>query len=197
MKRKVAAPVRVYRLRLELQYLRPAIWREIEVLSSMTLQALHDTIQIVMGWEDCHLWAIEAGERRFEPPHDDAGAFGEKAEDPRAISVGEALPDSKSHLLYNYDFGDDWLVTLTVAAIAAPASGVRFPRCVAGERSGPLEDSGGPPGYERLLTARKKPRSREAKELLEWVGEDWDPERFDIDAVNKELAGLPAPRRLH
>ena len=199
MKRKAttAAASRVYRLRLELQYLEPVIWREIEVLSSMSLEGLHHALQIVMAWEDCHLWSFQAGQRRYEPAHDDPFGFGDKAENPGKVSVGAILSDIGSRLLYTYDFGDDWLIAITVVSVAAPEGGLRYPRCVAGERAGPLEDSGGPPGYERLLAARKKPRSREAKELLEWAGEGWDPDEFDIDAANKELAGLPAPRRLH
>jgi hypothetical protein len=199
MKRKAttAAASRVYRLRLELQYLKPVIWREIEVLSVMRLDALHRVIQVVMGWEECHLWAFEAGRRRFEPVNDDPFGFGNNAEDPRKVSLEAVLPDNRSRLTYTYDFGDDWLMAIVVAGVQPPEQGVRYPRCVAGERAGPLEDSGGPPGYEQLLAARKKPRSREAKELLEWAGEDWDPEHFDIESINEDLAGLPAPRRLH
>ena len=198
MKRKTAAAgSNVYRLRLELQYVKPFIWREVEVLSVMRLDALHRAVQIVMGWEDCHLWAFQAGERRFQPPDEEGLGFGEAGENPATASIEMVLPEPGSRILYNYDFGDDWLVAISVVKTTQPEESVRYPRCVAGERAGPLEDSGGPPGYERLIAARKKPKSREAKELLEWAGEDWDPDEFDIDAVNKELAGLPAPRRLH
>lgn len=198
MKRKAAAGApSVYRLRLELQHLKPVIWREIEVLSVTRLDALHRAIQIVIGWQDYHLWSFLAGKRRFEPADEEASEFGEPAEDAATVALETVLRDTGGRILYNYDFGDDWLVTVSVLAVTAPEQNVRYPRCVAGKHAGPLEDSGGPPGYERLLAARKKPKSREAKELLEWAGEGWDPEHFDIEAVNEELAGLPAPRRLH
>ena len=68
MKRKAPpSPAEVLRLRLELQYVEPLIWREVDVISSTRLDELHYVIQAVMGWEDDHLWAFQAGERRFGP----------------------------------------------------------------------------------------------------------------------------------
>lgn len=52
----------------------PLIWREIEVPTSITLKVLHDIIQAVMGWFDCHLWEFTIGERRYGlPPDQDWG----------------------------------------------------------------------------------------------------------------------------
>jgi hypothetical protein len=49
----------------------PAIWREVEVPTSSTLKVLHDIIQAVMGWFDCHLWEFTIGERRYGLPMDE------------------------------------------------------------------------------------------------------------------------------
>jgi hypothetical protein len=196
MKRKAkAAPTRVYRLRLELQDLEPLIWRELDVRPDMSLSDLHRAIQIVMGWEDYRLWAFQAGEQRFERPGEELGGLGEPAQDAAATSIEMVLPEEGSHLVYTYDFGDDWMVTISVVNIGLSESGVRYPRCIAGERAGPLEDSGGAPGYEALIAAHKKPGSPEAKELLEWAGEGWDPHVFDLDAINQALTRLRASRR--
>jgi hypothetical protein len=197
MKRKTATrPARVCRLKLELKDVEPRVWRELEVLSGTRLTRLHRAIQIAMGWEDYHLWSFQMGERRFERPGEELSDLGEPPEDAGEVSVETLLPEPGTRIVYNYDFGDDWLIVVTLVETAAPTTGVRYPRCIAGERAGPLEDSGGPPGYERLLAARKKPKSREAKELLQWAGEGWDPDRFDLEVVNKQLARLPAPRRV-
>lgn len=196
MKRKSkASTTRIYRLRLELQYLEPLIWRELEVRADMTLHDLHRAIQIVMGWEDYHLWSFEADGRRFEPPNKDPAGFGEPAEEAAAASIETVLPEAGSHLVYTYDFGDDWMVAVSVVNIGLSETGIRYPRCIAGMRAGPLEDSGGVPGYETLLEAHRNPASSDAKELLEWAGEDWDPDVFDLDAVNKALARTRTSRR--
>ena len=51
------------------------------------------------------------------------------------------------------------------------------------------EDCGGPWGYGEILEAINDPDHGE-DELLEWVGEDYDPEAFDLDQVNKGLRRL-------
>ena len=197
MKRKPkASTTPIYRLRLELRYLEPVIWRELEVRADMSLNDLHRAIQVVMGWEDYHLWSFEAGERRFERPNKELAGFGVPAEDAVATSIEMVLPQVGSQLVYTYDFGDDWMVAVSVVNIGLSETGIRYPRCIAGMRAGPLEDSGGVPGYETLIEAHRNPASPDAKELLEWAGEDWDPESFDLDAVNKALARIRASRRL-
>lgn len=186
----------VLRLHAELADIRPAIWRELEVPASMTLARLHAVLQRLMGWHEAHLWAFEAGGRRFEHADPDWPSSGTKAEDPAKVLLVDLLPRRDAALQYNYDFGDDWLVNLRLLDFVAPEAGARYPRCTAGARCGPLEDCGGPPGYEELLAARRNPKSSDARELLKWAGKGWDPEAFDLAALNKALAGLPAPRRV-
>lgn len=43
-------------IRIELCGTDPAIWRQLEVPTSITLKALHDIIHAAMGWLDYHLW---------------------------------------------------------------------------------------------------------------------------------------------
>ena len=64
---------------------------------------------------------------------------------------------------------------------------VRYPRCIAGKRACPPEDCGGPWGYGDFLKAIQNRKHKRHEELLEWVGGEFDPEAFDIEAVNKEL----------
>ena len=42
-------------VRIEFEDIDPLIWRMIEAPTSMTLKTLHDVIQQLMGWSDCHL----------------------------------------------------------------------------------------------------------------------------------------------
>jgi len=64
---------------------------------------------------------------------------------------------------------------------------LRYPRCVAGKRACPPEDCGGPWGYGDFLDAIQNPEHERHEELLEWVGGEFDPEKFDMEAVNEEL----------
>jgi hypothetical protein len=54
--------------RIELRHTDPLIWREVEVATSITLKVLHDIIQVVMGWFDCHLWEFTIGNQRYGVP---------------------------------------------------------------------------------------------------------------------------------
>ena len=51
----------------------------------------------------------------------------------------------------------------------------------------PPEDCGGPWGYPEFLEAIQNPKHKQHEELLEWVGGEFDPEEFDLGAVNEEL----------
>ncbi len=43
-------------------------------------------------------------------------------------------------------------------------------------------DCGGPPGYEHLLQVIRDPKDPEYRDLTEWLGNEFDPERFDATA---------------
>ena len=61
--------------------------------------------------------------------------------------------------------------------------GVKYPICIDGKRAGPPEDVGSIPGYEDFLEIIKNPKHKEYKEMLEWVGGEFDPEHFDPKEV--------------
>ena len=57
----------VFRLKIALEYLKPPIWRRIEV-PDCTLEILHEAIQRCMPWESCHLWGFKVGRTRYLDP---------------------------------------------------------------------------------------------------------------------------------
>ena len=59
---------RIARLRIELQELEPKIWRWIDMPLSTTLEALHEAIQMTMGWTFSHLWEFEIDGRSYGNP---------------------------------------------------------------------------------------------------------------------------------
>lgn len=60
--------------------------------------------------------------------------------------------------------------------------GVRYPRCVAGKRACPPEDCGGALGHQELIEILADPDHERYEEMRAWAGE-WEPERFDPDAM--------------
>ena len=62
--------------------------------------------------------------------------------------------------------------------------------CLAGERACPPEDVGGVWGYEGFLEAIRDPDHPEHEDYLEWIGGEFDPEAFDLGAINAALRRL-------
>jgi len=48
--------MKILQLKIELNDITPKIWRRFLVKDSITFRDLHNTIQIIMGWEDYHLY---------------------------------------------------------------------------------------------------------------------------------------------
>ena len=88
--------------------------------------------------------------------------------------------------------GDEWIHQLIVEERFLPKEGVKYPICAGGQRACPPEDCGGPWAYSEFVEALHNPDHRRYEELLEWVGGEFDPERFDQEAVNNELRRMRA-----
>lgn len=178
----------VYQLKVTLKDSKPPIWRRIQVPSDITLYKLHRVLQVVMGWTDSHLHQFIIGGRYYGEPDPDFGDVEVVSE--RRAKLCQVAGSEKEKLVYEYDFGDDWLHQVVVEKILPPEVGRSYPVCLAGKRSAPPEDCGGIWGYQDFLAAIGDPKHPEHEEMLEWVGGDFDPEAFDLDEVNQGLREL-------
>ena len=170
-------------LRIDLQEVRPPIWRRVRVPSAITLAELHDVVQIAMGWTDSHLHRFVVGGERYtiDPVERELDAL-----DSSKVTLAEVAPRPKAVLGYEYDFGDDWKHRVLVEDVV-PSGDEPGPTCVAGKRACPPEDCGGPWGYAELLVILADERHPDHEERLEWAGGPIDPEAFDLDGVDAEL----------
>lgn len=177
--------------------IRPRIWRRFCMPGRYTFANLHTALQILFGWKDYHLHLFQHGTVRLG---DLAvlldGEFDEMYDDvleerdyklQRFMQPGQVLT-------YEYDFGDSWIVEIRVIE-ATSADPARRPRVQMGERAGPPEDCGGTSGYDELLAALADKNHTEHAEMQAWVGRAFQPDRFDIDAINRALTRrFPPPR---
>ena len=70
-------PVAVLQLRIELEGVRPPVWRVVQVPESIPLDRLHQVFQIAMGWEVSHLHEFTIGKARYlipDPDFDEPGS---------------------------------------------------------------------------------------------------------------------------
>jgi|GEM_PF-1986067 len=182
-----ASPTKtLHLLTVTLRHIEPAIWRRLLVPSDIALSRLHEIVQAAMGWHDCHLHDFEIGDEHYGVSHGDA-ALPWDVHDETRHRLGDLVQEGDV-VTYTYDFGDDWHHDIVVKRVIGKPNGLEIGHglCLDGARAGPPEDSGGLPGYERLVAALANRRDPEHKRLREWVG-DWDAEVFDVDVVNRRL----------
>lgn len=204
-----------YQLKVTVKGVRPPVWRRIVVPGRFDLEELHWAIQIAMGWTNSHLhqfvfkvppepirptdvarWMSGAadalrmaairGERVFSDPSFEL----EDVEDEARVRLDELGLSERDKFLYEYDFGDDWDHDVLVEKITPFERGATYPRCLAGRRRCPPEDCGGPWGYAEMLAALADVAHERHREFVEWIGADFDPEGFDLEAVNEALGAV-------
>lgn len=184
----------LHRLHLRLDHVEPKVERELIVPSSLRLDRLHQVLQAAMGWEDDHLHEYIVGTQRsgtrYGPMQDDPLGFGEPALDETAHTLAQIAPRKGDRFVYWYDFGDDWMHTVRVKAVLDRSPVAAPLHCLKAAGACPPEDCGGPLGYARLVEALADPRHEDHHDILEWVGDGFDPAACDIDAINAALAGF-------
>ena len=175
---------RFYLLKIQLLEIEPAIWRRFVVPGSITLDRLHDVIQIVMGWKDSHLHEFTIGKQRYTE-------FPENREDGLASGkyrLVDLIKRKGRTFIYTYDFGEDWRHELTIEDSRYTGSGWPAPIfCLEGENACPPEDVGGIPGFFEFCRAMKDPTHEAHEQYMTWWGEPYDREEFNVNAVNQEL----------
>ncbi len=181
------------RLRITLERSKPAIWREVLVPTSMTMQTLHQTIQAAMGWWDAHLFEFDIGDDRIgepDPDWDDAPVT--PARDVRLASL---LRRGVRRFTYLYDFGDSWEHLVEVKREIPLLPGEEVPILLAGERRCPPEDVGSLDGFADFLEAMADPDHAEHDAMTTWYGGPFDPADIDAERINSRLAAIARRRQ--
>ena len=185
------------RVRVTLLDTEPAVWRELEVSSDLSLVQVHDVLQAAMGWNDSHLHHFYDG--------DDLTAYflngfdveeGDEGRPEADVPLGEVLSEPGDVITYEYDFGDGWLHRIELLARIPGA--VEVPaRCLDGALACPPDDCGGPPGYAGWAAwvrsgfdDTEAPDWGDPRELREWLPVGWHPDEFSVDQVNQALRSL-------
>jgi hypothetical protein len=171
----------VYQFKISLLSIQPLIWRRFRVYSDITFRQLHNIVQIVMGWENYHLYQFLFGSYQFT---ESLMGPGDK---PATHRLDEFVQREGTVLGYQYDFGDNWQHEIVLEKILAYTR-KSCPVCTHGRRACPPEDCGGVWGYMDLAKAMKTRRGHRYREYKEWLGEYYNAEKFDMQEVNGQLA---------
>ncbi|MGL5683021.1 MAG: plasmid pRiA4b ORF-3 family protein [Marinifilaceae bacterium] len=174
-----------YQLKLTLQGTQPPVWRQVRIPANLTMESLHMLIQVLMEWEDCHLYKFQKDNISYVTDNGE-----EEINDVNVaiegLAVENVLKQKGDALTYIYDFGDWWDITIVLEDIVTDYN-VMVPQLIGGERPAPPEDCGGLPGYYQLLQILNDPKNPEYNEIREWVGEYYNADSFDKDFIEEEL----------
>ena len=183
---------RFYLLRVSLVDAEPEIWRRFMVPGSITLDRLHDVLQIVMGWQDYHMHEFTVGKKRYGASADGFNADGCLAEG--GFRLAGLVRQKGRSFSYLYDFGDSWEHEVLVEESRFHPVDIHYPLwCLDGAGACPPEDVGGLPGYGEFCRVMADRRHGAHRQYREWYGDrqrkggGFDPAFVDLEGVNDDL----------
>ena len=177
----------ILQLKITLKGSKPPIWRRVLVDKSITFDKLHYIIQIVMGWNTCHLYEFDINDYTVLIPDEFDDEF---TKDSSTTTLESMISEAKHKFIYTYDFGDNWEHIILVEKILPPDSKITYPICITGKLNCPPEDCGGIYGFYELLKITKDKNHPDHEEMIEYIDEDYDPEYFDVDEANELLLNI-------
>ena len=193
--KKSAVPSEVFQLKVTLLGTMPPIWRRLLVPADLTLAQLHDVLQAAMGWDD-HMHEFSVGQRRIRRPDPEDRLMGmPSAENERTVRLSGILGRVGSKAIYTYDFGDSWEHSIVLEKRLPVDPNTLYPVCTDAQLACPPEDCGGISGFYDLLEVLSDPNHERREEIMEWIGDEFDPQAFSVDKVNRMLAPLTRHRR--
>jgi len=137
-----------------------------------------------MGWTNSHLHLFDVDGKLYGEPSTE---WDFEVLDSRKMTLEKIFTEGRTSFLYEYDLGDSWRHEIK---LLGTVDGEEKSGCVAGARACPPEDCGGTTGYYGLLVALSDPDHEEHDAMLEWVGGKFEPNAFDVAAVDRALKRL-------
>jgi len=143
----------IYQIKVVLQGISPMIWRRLLFSSESTVEDLHYTIQLAMGWEDIHLHHFIIYGKQYGVSRPGGIEFSDFARDVKLATFRFRITEC---FLYEYDFSRCptlgtwrywWRHLLRIEAILAPKQNQIYPVCIGGKGVCPPENCGGPWGF--------------------------------------------------
>ena len=167
-----------HKLKIVLKYTDLEVYRTVIVPEKFTFDELHTVIQCVMNWENGHLYQFNLGRpyasdsiQLLQYQNEFDSVFENRFKEMEATEtfLADFFNGQTKKMNYIYDFGDDWRHEIRV--LKKPTEEVLYPICIKGEHAAPIEDCGSYPGFYHLIEiSKKKRKTEEDKERLEWYG---------------------------
>ena len=189
--KKIEIPRDIYQIKVTLLGTNPPIWRRLLVPAVLTLAQLHVVLQTTMGWQDGHMHEFRVGHRHLGQPNPEDRSMGmPPVENERTARLSGLLHRVGARVIYTYDFGDSWEHGIVLEKRLPVDPITKYPVCTDGQLACPPEDCGGIPGFYDLVEVITDPNHERHEEMSEWIGDDFDPQAFSVDNVNRMLSSM-------
>src|SRR5437899_11067280 len=121
--KRVENPQEIYQIKITLLGTSPPIWRRLLVPANLTLEQLHDVLQLGMGWEDCHMHDFRIGQKGFGKPDTDDRLMGLPAVgNERTVRLFSVLCKGGANAVYTYVGEESYRLPPSRAAISVNSS---------------------------------------------------------------------------
>ncbi len=183
---------RYYEFEISLQEIQPRIWRRLLIRTTATFAQLHKAIQDSFGWQECHLWEFRTPTLQGRPIAGLPGGeeYNRPTPDARHLKLNTYFTGKRvvEWCEYLYDFGDCWTHDVKLVAVRSNKESFKR-RLLGGDRTGPPEDCGSKPGFDRMvhyLESGEDLYGDNAVDLGAWLG-DWRPDGFKLGRAKEDF----------
>lgn len=168
--------VDLYQLKIKIELSNHDIWRRVLVPSTYSFKHLHNIIQTVFDWQNYHLHDFEVDRGENKPLKILMDDYPDTMEyidlevvdfcQERIVALEDIFPTYKK-VLYEYDFGDSWIHTITLENVTKSD---KFKAVyVEGKGERPPEDVGGEGGFEEYLRIMDNNQDPEHEDMKAWA----------------------------
>ena len=178
---------KIFQFKVTLKDSKPKIWRRFQAEDDLMFFDLHYIIQAVMGWENDHLYQFIVEKNRYIG--DPEMLESDDIMDDGKTKLSDIFNEPKTKIIYEYDFGDGWEHELVLEKILEKDPKQHYPVCLAGKLNCPPEDCGGIYGFNNMMQILKDEKHPNHEGIKEWIGENYNPDFFDLETVNEFLKG--------
>jgi Plasmid pRiA4b ORF-3-like protein/SEC-C motif len=173
--------MKAYILKISFEDITPLIWRRFILPAGATFNRLHETIQNVTNFQSSlspyHSFGVEIDDYFITNNESILNEYkgkkyaGKMVKQPTRIKIDSYI-EKHGHFIYNYDFGDDWRILVTLEETVEDYY-FGYPTLLDGEGTAPPEDVGGPPGYEEFLKVYQDPTHSDYLTTYAWAEEQY------------------------
>ena len=169
--------------------------RTLTVPSNLNFYQLHRVLQKAFEWHDRHLHQFVTERDSYGRPvevisladteQDEFDNFFHlNKTDSLETDVRTVFATCKT-IEYEYDFGDDWVHTIRLKRFIEDCPYAN-PYCIEAIGDAPMEDCGGPGGFEAVMAIMKDSGHPEHRNVCEWIrGIWWHP--VDLEKINLRI----------